>query len=71
MCHIKQRQAEMKLIDIDTVKPFVYAAMYALNLATQAKAKNDERAMEIELQNAKQQLRALQERLERLEGVEP
>jgi hypothetical protein len=58
----------MKSIDVDTVKPFVNAAIYALNIVTQAKEQNNQRAVEIELENAKRELRAL---LERLVGTEP
>ena len=57
----------MKSIDVDTVKPFVNAAIYALNCVTEAVEEYIQRAMEIELENAKRELRAL---LERLEGAE-
>lgn len=61
----------MKAIDIDTVKPFVRAAIYALDLAEQARAKDNQRAEKIELENAKRELYALLEKLETLEHLEP
>ncbi len=52
------------VIEVDEVKPFIGAALYALDLATKAKEANDTRAMEIELENARRELLALSEKLE-------
>ena len=57
----------MTAIDVDIVWHFVKAALRALDLVTLAIKQNHPHVMQIELENAKRQLRELVERLEDVE----